>query len=93
MEDDNTTPEANVPEENEENKPPKENEDFKKKASAFFDNRKNRQHNRYEKEPSYYHTYPTKNNLEQEPKNAYDEIVEDLIDIIAKLLKELSKKK
>jgi len=90
MDDDNTTPEPNVPDENADSKPP----------TAFFDLNKQfgpnsyRGNNKYEKEPHYdwdnekYKPQPIK-----EPISAYEEIVDDLIDIISKLLKELSKRK
>ena len=98
MEEDNTTPEPNVPEENESgnglNQNP-ESESEKKDAELYqtFKNKKFGK-NYWEKQYEDHEYWKRKPEPTISPKsNVYDEIVEDLIDIIAKLLKELSKKK
>lgn len=96
MDDDNTTPESNVPEENSDSNPQtvlfdNQLKDSDKYGKTHYQGNK-RAYNEHE---GWYgrkntpHTPPFK----KEPPSVYDEILEDLIDIVAKLLKELGKRK
>jgi len=88
MDENNTTPPPNVPDDNEKDK--SKDSFFGKKRDYFQENyKKIKTHEEYEKEYDWHHKPEP---LPPTP-SAYEEIVDDLIDIIAKLLKELSKRK
>lgn len=93
MDENNTTPEPKVPDDEGTSKP--EGEDFVKKPKNFnfFDKniKSSKQFDDYHEHKTHW-TQPTPIVKPEQP-SSYDEIVEDLIDIIAKLLKELRKRK
>ena len=90
MDENNTTPPPNVPDDVTVGKP----KPIKNQFDDRFGPNNYRGNNKYEKEPHFdWHTENHKPQPIKEPISAYEEIVEDLIDIIAKLLKELSKRK
>jgi hypothetical protein len=95
MDENNTTPETNLPDETENNKP--EDSFFGKKRN-MFGNFENNYKNNKPKAPDhhdewFYDKRVHPEHVKAEPTGAYEEIVDDLIDIISKLLKELSKRK
>jgi hypothetical protein len=90
MSEDNTNPEPNVPDDDTVSKP----ESIKKQFEGRFGPNNYRENNRYEKEPHFdwpYGSQPGPLN-KNDAKTVYEEVVEDLIAIIAKLAKELGKK-
>jgi hypothetical protein len=80
MDEDNTTPESNLPDNNED-----------KYGKTHYQGNKRA----YSEHNDWYGSKPITHEpiSKKEQSSVYDEILEDLIDIVAKLLKELGKRK
>jgi len=95
MDENNTTPPPNLPDDNDKNKPKVPFFNKNRYPDGNFDNYKNNKPkpvNHYDEWFEGKREHPQHVKATQ-PTNVYDEIIEDLIDIVAKLLKELSKRK
>jgi hypothetical protein len=88
MDENNTTPPPNLPDDSGDDNSHKSIFDKKSYPKSQFEN----EYKKYKYKEDW-HAHDTKVNKPVTQPNVYDEIVEDLIDIIAKLLKELSKRK
>lgn len=101
MDENNTTPEPNLPENDDSsNNTESENTESSSTVSEFaklykqkFGTKKQSWQGDDHWNREQYKGYEIYSQHKESRSNVYDEIVEDLIDIIAKLLKELSKKK
>ena len=94
MDENNTTPPPNLPDDNDKDKPKVPFFNKNRYPDQKFEN--NYKNNKPKTINHYDEWFEGKREYKEQVKptpSVYDEIVEDLIDIIAKLLKELSKRK